>query len=633
MASGEEILRQGADENASANASAPEGDPDATDPRQSARFQRGLFWLQVAALMGLIGLLAGQPTVYARRLIFLVGLRKQWDPGYLQSDWLFSLPNHSHLVFNTVFGPLALLMSLSAINWVGSIACWLLSLVALFRLGRLFRIPDWSITVALALWMNYRQSIVSYEFIFGSFEAKSVAYPFLLFALEGFLKGKSALPAVLLGLCFSFHPAVGMWGVLAIAGTLCVLRWPWRRLLQVGALFTLFALPGLIPLVTGIFSAAPADPREWRFLARVLFPMHMDPLSWPKRDILLLYAMLLFNWLDVRAQAQPLAPLRFLLVFQQMLALFFTAGIVCRVLDLYGFLRYMPFRLFPMFVMLFFFFHVAHAFYHQKVYHQKIFHRKADRTHAALGLVGLLTLMSFGDPVGRLIDQGKISISYWTRPEEDVQVAFRWVAAHTPLDALVIVPPWRKDSHYLTERGQMATWEIYAHDRPIEWRVRLEALVGHPWDEVAAASWTGRFDALQQGYERLTEADIRGVVARYGGDYLVSQIAYPFPVLFDTGTYKVYQTGRLEVIRGVVSVTRFAPERRRIDPSRTGSSRCFLPCACFLLSPYTSEFTPAPIHVISGPPAPVIARGLSFRPLFPRASWILHPHRRRHPAP
>ena len=41
-------------------------------------------------------------------------------------------------------------------------------------------------------------------------------------------------------------------------------------------------------------------------------------------------------------------------------------------------------------------------------------------------------------------------------------------------------------------------------------------------------------------YNQLTEKDIRSIVEKYGGDYLVSKGGYSYPILFDSGTYKVY---------------------------------------------------------------------------------------------
>ena len=49
----------------------------------------------------------------------------------------------------------------------------------------------------------------------GTFEAKCVAYICLLFALDGLLREKTIYPASCSGLTFSFHPAVGMWSILA----------------------------------------------------------------------------------------------------------------------------------------------------------------------------------------------------------------------------------------------------------------------------------------------------------------------------------------------------------------------------------------------------------------------------------
>jgi hypothetical protein len=501
--------------------------PQALQSVVTTKVRESRLWSLLALMLLLLALFAC-PTVTIRRLVLLVALRKQWDPSWLENDWMFSRPHYNHLVFNEVFGFPTRLLPLEVVTWTGAILSWTLLLMALLRLGRFYRIPGWMITPSIALWLTFDQAIVAQEYILGTFESKTIAYVFLLFALNLVLEGRHRVGAVLLGLSFSFHPAVGMWGALGLGLALAVRRTPIPRMLEMAGLILVFSLPGLVPLLAGLIHHLPGASAEARFLSIVVFPNHMDPFSWPHRSILFVYLLMLFNGLQARSSRD--ASIRLLVAFQLALGLFFTLGLICRALEIYGFLVYMPFRLFPVFVQLLFFFHLSSAYQQAP----------AIRPDRATVLVGLVALMSFGDPLGRLTDAVKLNAAMWTHPEEDVQKAYRWIDANTPHGAIVIAPPWRKDSHYLTGRAQVATWEIYAHDRPVEWRERMEALVGNDWKRLEATSREHRIEAMDAAYSRLSEADIRAIVARYGGDYLVSRTLYAFPVLFDTATYKVY---------------------------------------------------------------------------------------------
>jgi hypothetical protein len=45
-------------------------------------------------------------------------------------------------------------------------------------------------------------------------------------------------------------------------------------------------------------------------------------------------------------------------------------------------------------------------------------------------------------------------------------------------------------------------------------------------------------------FNQLTATDIASLTEKYGAEYLVSSARYRYPVLFDTGTYKVYRVPR-----------------------------------------------------------------------------------------
>jgi hypothetical protein len=464
--------------------------------------------------------------------LYLLQLAKQWNPNFLSNDWTFSGPLFTHFVFNFIFGPLTMLFSLEVVGWIGRILSWSLIIVALLQLGRHFRIPLWMITASILLWLFYGQSIVGGEWILGTFEAKGIAYALLLFSLNGFMHRRLILSSVLLGLAFSFHPLVGLWAALAVGLSLILLRHPVDAILKSGSYTALFALPGLIPLL--MTSLGSHSSEALRFVSLVVIPYHLDPFYFAssKLFLLLLGILLCFNWLQFRSEGKSDA-LGFLISFQAFLGLFFILGFLARFTENYQLLTLMPCRLFPVLLPLFFFFHLSSALHHYS----------SIKMRKGLVMVGCLTLAMFGNPVVILMDTAQKHYSMWTRQEEDVQRAFKWIAKNTPTNSIVISPPWRGESFYLSQRAQVASWWVPRFDRLTEWRDRLESMVGDV-SGVRPGTTKVRMEHMVAHYNQLTTTEIVSLVEKYGAEYLVTSAKYSYPALFNSGNYKVYSLKR-----------------------------------------------------------------------------------------
>jgi len=460
-------------------------------------------------------------------LIYLPALLKRWNPRYLLNDWTFSERSAAHDVFNLLFGFPTLLFPLEIVGWIGRVVCWSLLIMALLQLGQLLRIPRWCITLSIVLWLLVRQSVFGHERILGPFEAKSVAYVMLLFSITGFLKNRLVFPSVLLGLSVSFHPVVGVWGGLAIGLSLMVCRYPFHRLVNIGCYAFLFALPGLMLMFPVVFQMSARSSDDWRFISLVVLPSDFDPLSFPNEKLLLLCVLLTFNWLYFR-QKRGDQSIRFLMAFQGFLGVLFSLGVFSRLTENIHLLKLMPGRLFPVFVALFFFFNLMHAFHH----------RSSLRIQAGLLALAMLAFLppetSLARPVQRPGDR------HWayTHNDDDLRRSFTWISENTLNGSVAILPPWKKDSFYYSKRAQVASWHAVRVDRPGEWRTRMESMVG----DVAKATGSGRtkYERMEHHYHHLTEADVFSISEQYGAEYFVSGQAYPYPVLFDSPTYKVY---------------------------------------------------------------------------------------------
>jgi hypothetical protein len=495
---------------------------------------KNAFFVNFTILFGYLLILnrEGSYVPSNNEFVYLVELAKLWNSEFLLNDWTFLTPSPSHLVFNLLFGPLTLLFPLEFVGWIGRIFSWTLILTAIFQLGKHFRIPLWMITVAILLWLFYRQSIVAGEWVLGTFEAKCIAYALLLFSLNGFMHQRVILPSILLGLAFSLHPLIGLWGALAVGLSLVVLRYPIDRIIKSGCYTVLFALPGLIPLLMRPLEGGTASSEAMKFVTLVVMPYHFDPFYFAssKRLLLLLAIILGFNWFHFRVQDKDHRDgLHFLIVFQSFLGLFFVLGFFARHIENYELLVAMPWRLCSVLLPLFFFLHLMSAL---QAY-------CANRSGKRLLLAGLLILAIFGNPVDVFADRVKKHYSMWTQEDEDVQRAFKWIAGNTPASSIIISPPWRNDSFYLSRRGQIASWWVPRFDRLIEWRERLESIAGDV-SSVKPRTTKARLEHMTAHFNQLNATDIARLAEKYGAEYLVSSARYGYPVLFDAGTYKVY---------------------------------------------------------------------------------------------
>jgi hypothetical protein len=144
--------------------------------------------------------------------------------------------------------------------------------------------------------------------------------------------------------------------------------------------------------------------------------------------------------------------------------------------------------------------------------------------------------LALPNPLMGALDRARLAVAY-RLPDDDLARTFRWLATHTPGDAVMILPPWREDSYYLSRRPQIASVHAVRYDRIPEWRARIEAMVGSLDGDSPAALDTVR---LAAHYDSLPASQISVIVAGYGGNYLVSRGAYSYPVVFESGRYRVY---------------------------------------------------------------------------------------------
>jgi len=477
--------------------------------------------LNYAVLAAAVVAFCARAVPFGNEYVYLLRLKRTYDPTFLLNDVSFAAPATEHWFFNHIFGLFTYVASLEVIAWTGRVICWAVLIYALQRLARHWEIPLWMATAGILLWLAAGQTVVGGEWMIGTFEAKCVAYICLLFALDGLLRGKVIYPGILLGLTFSFHPAVGLWPILAVGIALLASRRTLADVVKVIALTLLFSLPGLVPLLTGGTTHGVAD--DWRYLELVRFPQIFDAFSWPKTAIVLAYMQLAFCVM-IYVKGERKRTDTFLIAFLAALGAFFTLGVLLRAAGQFELMEMMPTRLFPVFAPLFFFWYLARAF-QERVFAPPL---------TAIAVVAFLAIMLWQSPFATANDQFHQTVESWQGGLDTTDDAFNWIAANTPNGTIAIAPPWRQDYWWQTKRAQIVSWNFPTYTDLGQWHAHVQALAGE-------TPRTKEGDTRTEFYYSLPKSKVDSLASETGAEYLVSDAAYPYPILFQAGDTRVYK--------------------------------------------------------------------------------------------
>jgi hypothetical protein len=503
--------------------------------------------LPTVAITAVALLLYGSPVPRLSEELYLPLVKRVADASYLRGDWTFSGDFREHWLFDHVFAPLAGPLSISTFGWIGRLVFWPLLAFLLVRLGTRLRLSEWQAAAALVLWLVANQALMGTEWILGTFEAKTVAYAFLLGAFLAVTHRRVPWALALLGITLSFHPAVGLWGAWGVGLALLLLPETRRTTLRWCWLGAVLPIPGI---VGGLSAAGAASQSLQRFLVLDVIPYHLDPFFGGDRlaplqvalRVATLAGMLGFNlWAYRRDRADFVQ--RFLAAFQVIAAIPFVLAFPARALHAWEYLRLMPLRSFPLFVPLIFFFQVmsVSARWRAGTPHERAQarrrHRRSARLLVAVAVVVALLLTSPIAAAPRLVSR---NLAAWTE-HDSVAAAFGWVRDHVPAHATCIVPVDRQDAFARGERPIVANWQAVRYDRLGAWKRRIDALVGGPGYFTEGSGWRGDLSRLRTAYDSLTERQVRAVARRYGATCLVSETPYSFPVLHREGTVKIYR--------------------------------------------------------------------------------------------
>jgi hypothetical protein len=509
-------------------------------------------WLLLGSLL-LFALLLNRegdrfPT--GNEFVYLLYFWKAWHHGFLASDWTFKETTAGHAIFNVALGWLTLPFSLRTVTWTGRVVSWVATLIGLFRLGRHYKIPPWGVWLGILLWLLQKQSPpnVTGEWMIGSFEAKVVAYPCLLFAIDAALSERTLLAGVLCGIAFSFHSAVGMWGGAAL-GFMVLTHSPFRKTVLFSLAAIVFSLPGLITSWGLVFGDKAITADGAKYLTTVALTDCFDPYTFSHTWMVVLAILPFFTWLHARWRSGD-SRIHQLLIFEIALFVFFAFGIFARAVGRFDWLELYSMRVYAVFALLLFFWQAisvalscAPSF---------IGPYRAPRR---LLLFGILLFLSMPSPLLCLRDMLATHLVRYLHPYRDIQNRARgydadfiqcakWIAQNTPETDVVIAPPWFNEGYYFINRPLIANWHAPRYDKLTEWKARIESMVGDTshlnpdlaiYGEMDPGAWVHYATLPPEQVARIQHMNDPAA------KWLVTTGRYAYPAAFTAGGYTVYQ--------------------------------------------------------------------------------------------
>ncbi len=489
-----------------------------------------------------------------------------WDPHWAAGDFFLESSN-PHLAFYLAVGWLTQFLTLEASAWIARLAgyavvAWGWTLLAGGVAG-----SRWSAVPAAALFLLLASiGNLSGEWLVGGIEGKVFSYGLLFAAIGLWLDRRPTAAAACLGGSVSFHPIVGVWGLIGAAAAEAVFagrgdrtRLPsGRGWIRPGCVFLATALPGLIPALLILDGTSPADTARATYMqVFIRLRHHLDPTQFPATRYAgygLMLAVWLMLWVpqcrstdnDQGAIDEAKKRRRWFLAFVPTCVAIALVGVAIGwhggdawtmpLRDLRGtLLKFYPFRLADVFVPLALALAVG-ALVTESLATELRASESARRPRRAekrvLVLAALATAVTTAAFVGALLIASPDRNPSRMPPRQ--LAAWRdvaeWVHRNTPEDAVIVTPSRHWGFRWYSHRALYVNFKDAPQDAAglIEWERRLEVL--KEWWESARRGRFYRDDLLRLGEET-------------GADYLVTRAnARRFLVapVYENAAYRVY---------------------------------------------------------------------------------------------
>ncbi len=507
--------------------------------------------LEMGLILCLFFIASGGPPPGANEPHYLCRLQHAADASYCEGD-LFLESRDAHLTFVTTFAWLTNGLSLPVLAWLGRLATWAALAWAWWRLSwTVVPRPLYAALGAAVVVTGIAEGNFAGEWLIGGFEAKPIAYLFVLLGLRAWIVGKWNRAWVYLGIASAWHVLVGGWSVLILL-VLWLFGWrrevPLRSFLPGLALGGALAMFGVVPALSlggGESTEVTSEAAEIYVFERL--PHHLAPLHKPPEWIanragrhamvVTLLAGLLWirrgdlggSWGALRHDAAG------------KLALFACGAMTLAMLGLAiewllwddppraaGLLRFYWFRLTDVAVP------VAVAALLVAVL-QTLFDRQSPLATGLLAVALAITGQHLVLATWSQHDQPTSHSDAKMASPADWIVLCGWVRENTAPGSLFLTPRHSQSFKWHAERGEVVTYKDVPQDpvNLLEWRRRLYDVFkrgGHP-----QLPWC-------QSIGELGTSRVRKLATRYQFDYVVTRPDYPLalPIVYRNETYVVY---------------------------------------------------------------------------------------------
>jgi len=515
-------------------------------------------WLatgEILLIVCLFFLASPEPPPGVNEPHYLCRLKHAIDPGYCVGDLFLESPD-AHYTFVFCFAWLTRFLPLAGVAWLGRIVVWTAVAWAWRRLSwTIIPRPFYAVLGAGIVITAIAEGNFAGEWLVGGFEAKPIAYVFVLLGLRAWVLKNWNWAWIHLGIATAWHALAGGWSVVIL---LAIWLLGYRRQqpfvsmlpgLLVGGCISLL---GVIPALTLQAGQAPeirseaAEIYVFERLSHHLSPLHKSPEWIAERAgrhaivVTLLVGLAAVRVVDLRRAGQKLDEDPALRVTQFAVGAMALAMVGIAIeLALWSqpslaapWLRFYWFRLTDVATPL----ALAVLF---SVVSERLFEEKSRWAVASLcvslAMVGqFLTTQTqdhYNEPIA-------LSDAKMKRPSDWI-AACEWVRENTLHDALFLTPRHAQSFKWHASRGEVVTYKDVPQNASglVEWRRRLYEVFklngdsNGPWSETV---------------EQLGTTRIGQLAAEFQFDYVISRRANPnnyglnLPVVYENQTYVIY---------------------------------------------------------------------------------------------
>ena len=156
-------------------------------------------------------------------------------------------------------------------------------------------------------------------------------------------------------------------------------------------------------------------------------------------------------------------------------------------------------------------------------------------------VAGIFVFLCLPSPVTQLYNLAMVRLPEWRQGDDDYCKACRWVADHTPMQSVLIAPPWRRETFYLAQRPLIACWHAPRYDAMSQWRERIIALVGNLSSLPTEQSGDDLTEQCRDHFQNMSPTDVMNLSKEYGGNFLLTEGTYPWSCVFRSGDYAIYE--------------------------------------------------------------------------------------------